>query len=166
MQKSRTWSLPDASTSTSLQNYELNKHSLCLWITHALVLCYRSWSKIIPFSRFMQVNTKLCHNNCHDDLFTYSSHFLPAALVCFLELLWKPSNPAPSVHRPRTLVPSYLSMGDQSHLCGFMHFHCTHVSNSYTLGVGTMAQWLRVLAALTEDPRSNPSTHMVAKNYL
>jgi hypothetical protein len=31
-------------------------------------------------------------------------------------------------------------------------------------GIGEMAQWLRALDALSED--SDPSTHMVAYNYL
>jgi hypothetical protein len=29
-----------------------------------------------------------------------------------------------------------------------------------------MAQWLKALAALPEDPSSNPSNHMVAHTYL
>ena len=35
-----------------------------------------------------------------------------------------------------------------------------------TSGAGEMAQWLRALSALAEDPGSIPSTHMVAKNPL
>jgi hypothetical protein len=31
---------------------------------------------------------------------------------------------------------------------------------------GEMAQWLRVLATLSEDPGSIPSTHMAANNHL
>jgi hypothetical protein len=31
-------------------------------------------------------------------------------------------------------------------------------------GAGEMSQWLRVLAALPEDPGSIPSTHMIAHN--
>ena len=33
-------------------------------------------------------------------------------------------------------------------------------------GAGEKAQWLRALAALSEDPGSVPSTHMVANNHL
>ena len=33
-------------------------------------------------------------------------------------------------------------------------------------GTGEMAQWLRALTALSEDPGSIPSTHMAAHNCL
>lgn len=33
-------------------------------------------------------------------------------------------------------------------------------------GAREMAQWLRVLTAFAEDPRLNPSTHIVANNCL
>lgn len=41
-----------------------------------------------------------------------------------------------------------------------------HAFTPSTQGAGAMAEWIQTLAALTEDPGSVPSTHMVAYNCL
>jgi hypothetical protein len=47
-----------------------------------------------------------------------------------------------------------------------LSYHWEKSLKENNVGAGEMAQWLRALTALPEDPSSIPSNHMVAHNHL
>jgi hypothetical protein len=52
------------------------------------------------------------------------------------------------------------------HLFSFVFLLDCSFKNLRNIGAGEVAQWLKALAALPENPGSIPSTHMAADNPL